>query len=347
MKKTLKAILLYSVLFVTLVILIEAVTYCFQSARLIKEGYTFYDDAMIPPYPIKIKTFSNYYERRKLDENFCSVYGKNFKGTPILLFGDVYANGSDAPEEKSFAKKLSDAAQRPVYNYAHAGWGLQHMYYLIKNEENLSNIKEPETIVFVYNPYQIERLTSFSFYPHHNFLNLKYKLIGDAVVEQIPRMLLLYNSYFYRSVEMIVGKNKFNSQNIKVKKNLLNLIKKLFENSKKIAELRYPTIKHFVILRYVDPYLSLDSLKENGASNKIADEASKMWTELENQGFIIIDVTDLSDLDLNDGEYKYEDSSPNEEALNAVITPFVEKAKLKYDILTTKPVSVNLKKKRK
>lgn len=346
MKKTFKVILTVFSLLVILAVLIEGISYGVQSARLVKEGYKFYNDSKIPPYPLKLKIFSNYYERRKLVENFCSVYGENYKGKPILLFGDVFANGSDVPEEKSFARKLADITQRPVYSYAHAGWGIQHLYFLLKEEENLSLIKEPKTLIYVYNPYQVERLTSFSYYPHHNYLNLKYRLLDNAIVEHVPRALILYNSYFYRSLEMTAGLQKAKSVNLKKKKKLLVLIQRLFEDSKKIAEMKYPAIDNFIILRYVNNMESLNALNECDC-NPIAKEAYNMWMQLKNDGYTIIDVTELTDTELNNEEYRYSDSSPNDKALDIIIPAFAEKAKLKQNILTTKSLSGNLKKKRK
>lgn len=340
--KIIKVLLISIISVIILAFCIEGLTYCIYSHKLIKEGYRFENNDK-PPYPVNIKTFSNYYERRKADESFYTVVGSEYKNKPILLFGDVYANSIDMPEEKSLAKKIADSTKSPVYNFARAGWGMQYMYYFLKNEEQMSGIKDVRAIIYLHNVYENDRLHSIVTYPHHNYLNLKYKLVDDSIVEVIPEFLYAYNSYFIRCIKKWYSEKQANNMskffyNVK-------LFKSLLYNSKEIAKLRYPALEKFIVLRYVPKYLSLKELSQE--QGEIQSLVSNTLQDLNKNGVTIIDVTDLTDLDLSDSKYYNPDSSPKEEVFDSILPKFIETSNLNEIVLTNKKVSTNLKKKKK
>lgn len=340
--KILKIIALSILAILLLAFCLEGLTYCIESNRLVKEGYRFVDSDK-PPYPTNIKTFSNYYERRKADEQFYTVVGAEYKNKPILLFGDVYANGLDTPEEKSLARKIADMTKSPVYNFARAGWGMQYMYYFLKNEEKMSSIKDVRAIIYLHNLYENERLHSLVTYPHHNYLNLKYKLVDDSVVEVIPQFLFAYNSYFVRCLKKYISEKNINTQNKNRIFYNVKLFKSLLSSTRDIAKLRYPTLEKFIVLRYVPKYFSMNELKY--ANQEIPEFVYNNLQDLNNNGVTIIDVTDLTNLDLSDSKYYNPDSSPKEEVFDSILPKFIEKTQLNNSVLTKKKVSSNLRKK--
>lgn len=340
--KILKIFALSILAILLLAFCIEGLTYCIESNRLVKAGYRFVDSDK-PPYPTDIKTFSNYYERRKADEEFYTVVGPEYKNKPILLFGDVYANGLDTPEEKSLARKISDMTKSPVYNFARAGWGMQYMYYFLKNEEKMSSIKDVRAVIYLHNLYENERLHSLVTYPHHNYLNLKYKLVDDSIVEVIPQALFLYNSYFYRCVKKYIGEKNVNTMNRNKIYYNVKLFKTLLLKTKDIAKLRYPTLEKFIVLRYVPEHFSMNNLQD--VDDEIAQYVYNTLQELNNSGVEIVDVTDLTDLDLSDSKYYNPDSSPKEEVFDSILPKFMKKTQLNKSVLTKKKVSSNLRKK--
>lgn len=325
--------------------IIEGSVYLVQSNQLIKQGYRFPEGKKRPPFIVRVKPFASYYEEKKQEENLFTVSGESYKNNPILLFGDVFAKSLDLPEDKSMSAKLADLTKSPVYNFASPGWGIQHLYFLLKNEEFISTIKSPKTLVYVYNPYQIVRLNSFSYYPHHSFLNLKYKMLNGSLIEQNPRCLLCYNFYTVRALEKQIGLNRMFSNSIEKRDEIRAYIKSLFLNSKKIAQVKYPTIENFVILRIVDPEITISELKNS--DNEDYNHAYDMWKELEDNGYKIIDITDLIADDWRKEENRSSDSGLSEKALDEILPVFIDKAGLNSKVLTKKNISTNLKKKRK
>ena len=299
-------------LMLLIVCLSEFVTYHIQSHRLIKEGYSFANTKNNkPPYPVNIKTFSNYYAKSEKNDLYTNNAGLNYKKNPVIVFGDVYANSIDS--QYSFTKKLSQILKCPVYNFAEAGWGIPHMYYLLKSEEFLSNIANPSSIIYVYVNDQKRRMTSFSFYPHHNYLNLKYKIEDGVLVEDIPQFLAAYNLYSYRAFERYSGLKQSDSKNPNTQQKNFNLIKRLFEESKNIAQTRYHSINKFIILRFVSKNESLQALKDN-ENSAVAQLEYNMW--------------ELSDKNYESPEFRKNDSSPSDEALDEILPLFTEKAGL-------------------
>ncbi len=325
--KKLKVFFIVIVSILAFAVCLEGITYIIQSHRLIKEGYKFIGNTNRPPYPMHIEIFSNHYEKMNKCEFFQNKKGLNFKKNSILVFGDVFASSLEDRGENSLTAKLSLLTKRPVYNFASAGWGIPHMYFLLKNEEYISTIKNPDTILFVYNNDLKNRLTSFSFYPHHTFLNLKYKIDDGVLVEEIPKALFLYNSYFIRAMERANGFRISKSKNPQIQQQTFELIKSLFEESRRIAQTRYPQMQKFVILRGVDSFETLRELdkKEN---NAVAQLEYNMWQKLKNEGFIVIDITDLSDNDFTEEGFLSEDNSFSPQTLDKLLPELVKTAGL-------------------
>jgi len=131
-KKLFSIIVIFAVLFGVL----EYASYKTQSARLVKQGYKFEND--IPPYPKDIKTFKEYFDSNiKNQQNLCVNSGEKYNTPSILVFGDVLSKSVEPENENDFNNVLSDLTKKPVYNFSNAGWGIQHMYFLLSNEDRL------------------------------------------------------------------------------------------------------------------------------------------------------------------------------------------------------------------
>ena len=325
--KNIKILLVSIVSILCICFIAEFTAYKLESHRLVKEGYRFVNDANKPPYPKNIEMFSSDFEKKNKCEILDDKKGLNYKKNSILVFGDIYAKSLDLSNDNNLTAKLSDLTKRPVYNFASAGWGIQHMYYLLKNEEYLSCVKNPDTIIFVYSGDMKNRLASFSFYPHHTFLNLKYKLSDGVLVEQVPKALFAYNSYFVRVMERLNGIKKSKSKNPQIQQKNFELIKILFEQSRRVANVRYPDVKKFIIFRYVNPWDSMRTLSDE-EGYAISQLEYNMWKKLQEEGFTVIDITELSDNNYNDGNHLDEMNSPTEETLDELLPLLVEKADL-------------------
>ena len=321
----LKKIILVIVSVIVVAFILKATTYCIQSARLKSEGYRFSNRKITPPYPTHISTFSKYYSMYRGKDLFQNAKGFEYKTKPILVFGDVFANSFGLTLENNLTAKLSSITKRPVLNLADAGWSIPHMYYLLKNEPRLRSMKNVDTIIFVYNEYMKERLTSFSHYPHHDYLYLKYELEDGILLEDFPQIKSIYNSYFIRSIERFNGNLYANSNNPNKQQKLFNLMKSMFVDSRVFAQSMYPEFKKFVILRYVPNYKSLDNLRKM-SDDAVAQLEYNFWQQLKEEGFIVIELPEIADGNQYlSSEYVFADSSPKEKAWDELLPKIIKK----------------------
>lgn len=321
-------------------VLLEVFTYAQNSYKMIKKGYEFSNNSKIPSYPTNIKTFQEYYTHLFRNFNYKkSLIGKKYKNAPIIVFGDVFAHGTH--QKNNMTRIISDSLQSPVYDFARPGWGIQHMYFMLTKDKRLLSIN-PQTIIFVYNKDQRNRLTSYSFYLHHPFLNLRYKLENDKLVLAEPRFMFLYSSYFVRNLERIHGWRVASSKDIKQHQELNELIKQLFIQSKKVAEKNYSNLKKFIIFRITIEKDSLQELEDFGKYTQFAKNEYDMWQELKKNGFTIVDLSQCTKVDKTIKRYRLPDSSLDYNFMEKFMPKFFALAQLKPEsikIATVKKVN--------
>ena len=342
--KNFKRILAVIIVIFCLGLIIEAGSYLWQSKRLVDQGYRFANNAKKPPYPTTMISFSeNYFKHLDKERIVQNITGENHKSPSILLFGDVYANSYDN-SDNTFAHQLSKAAKRPVINLGESGWGISQMYFLLQNEKDLEKFN-PETIIFFYHNDMKNRLTSFSFYPHHSYLNLKYKLKNGKLTEDKPVSISVYRSYAVRNIERFLGWRKAASKNAKIQQKNFDLIQTIFEESKKLAQEKYPNLKKFIILRQPADWETLEKLEQYKTDNKIAEIEYNMWQKLKKEGFIVIDITELTDININKQENHSKDSSLKPAVTETFMPAFIKETELIINQPAKKKKTAVIKKK--
>lgn len=249
--------------------------------------------------------------------NFRNPEGLDSNKKPILLFGCSYTFGDGLKENQTFSHKLYEQTQRPVYNRAIGGTGIQHMYRQFIDTSFYNDIKsEPEYIIYVLLPsFHNYRLYAYTFVLSCNYLYLRYypnKLDKDGnLIEQKPFLPPYFNGlYTVRYLEYLKALNKMN--NGKKTEDFFFLI---FKKSLEQVKIHYPNSK-FVIFFF-------DNYKNE----------SKDWTslieKLKNNGFIIVEMSEIADIDYNKEGDKYHisksDCHPNEYFWDVITPKFVEK----------------------
>lgn len=247
----------------------------------------------------------------------------NTKKPSIIVFGCSFAYGSLLNDNQTFSSKLSSYSKRNVYNRALDGCGIQHMYYLLQDEKFFEHISpNPDYVIYVYIENQLERLNA-TIFPHSvltNGANIRYGILNDKLVLK-KENLLIKKSFIYRKLVILNDKKRDNRKNI-IKNSNFELANKLFLESKKILEEKYPNIK-FVILKYdynysyiIDNYQDFDL------------EKADMWNELAKEGFIVLNTKDIIGEKFNI-EYTVNDRyHPNEKAWDLLVPKLVERLKL-------------------
>lgn len=238
--------------------------------------------------------------------------GLEYNNKPIVIFGCSYAYGYNLSKEQTFSYKLANTTMRPVYNRAWTGWSIQHMLYQTRLEKFYKQIPEPEYVIYVYLNDHLRRLYLMSF-AAWNILaeeqNLRYKekdghLIQiqnkNPLLRQIKR-LYLTNELHRMYVEKYILKNH---------KKCYDFALKHFIESKNEMQKHWKNTK-YIILFYNDT-----------SDNKV------FKTNLEKNGFIIIDSSDLTDRNLKDEAYMMPNEHPTEAAWDLLVSPIVKELNL-------------------
>ena len=97
-----------------------------------------------------------------------------------------------------------------------------------------------------------------------------------------------------------------------------DLVKAYFEDARRELQKRYPGIK-FIIMKYpgkIDYDENHQMLKNDYYLHYIF--RTPRWKELEDEGFIILDLTKYIDVNLSDEKYTFPDGHPNAKAWDII-----------------------------
>ncbi len=245
---------------------------------------------------------------KEIDNWGRGLTGANYTSRPVVIFGCSYAYGYNLEPNQTFSYKLSELTKRPVYNQAFTGWGIQHMLYQSKIYALYKKIQNPEYVIYVYIPDHLRRLYLLSF-SSWNVLsegfNIRYKNI-DGKLEEIRNNNKFLNQ-FKRLYFINFIQNKIASKYAKSPKNrekVFNFALQHFVESKNEMQKYWKDAK-YVILFYDDYY-----------------ESSKFKSDLEKEGFTIIDTKDLTNENLKSEKYMQPSIHPTEAAWD-LLTPLI------------------------
>lgn len=232
---------------------------------------------------------------------FRPISGEEYKNkNSILIFGCSFAYSFGLEDNQTISEKLSQFTKRTIYNFGGCACGIQHMYRLItfSNEALFKKITNPPShVIYIYIPSHIQRLQS-NMFPSpllNNGRNLQYKIENNELKEKFSpidifsQTFLISAFYYQKDLSMDFYDSKIKDENSE-------LAYKLFSESKKILKEKYPNIK-FIILRY-----EVTDEIEEGMEN------SEIWNKLEQNGFIIINSSDLIGR-----KFKYESEDTNQD----------------------------------
>lgn len=197
------------------------------------------------PY-FRVKTDTTL-ETLKKGNNMRKPCGSDYKKKPILIYGCSVAYGFALPDEESFGNRLSEYTKRPVYNFGMSAKGLQHAYFLLKNDEKIS--PEPEYVFYVFINDHLRRMfVNCNKIDNLNYLT--YRVKNGELVEN-PQGTLADKSYLVSSMQNM---SYYGLKNV-FKKQIFNLTKLYLVSMKNEVKNKYPNAK-FVLIDYDNSYCS-------------------------------------------------------------------------------------------
>lgn len=282
-------IFLYNiVVFIFLFFILEFVIYCFAASEY-KKVYSKILHLIQVPYFIYSYQHDFAEQSYQRFDRANNIYlrnpEKNYLHTkkPVLIFGCSFAHGTFyLKNEQTVSFKIFEKTNRDVYNYGFPGCGAQHMLFFIRNiiPYKIPKREDPAYAIYIYIPNHLFRLRT-DIYPtlFSNGKTLQYKINnGDLVLEK-PLFKIPYKLFtikFFLSINDYIKKR---NSKIDAMENFI-LLNSIFLESKEALQKRYPNLK-FIILRY----------QVDGEDN--FRELPYMWETLKNQGFIVINSSDL------------------------------------------------------
>lgn len=253
------------------------------------------------------ETSLKWYEANKNNGIFRNTAGINYKKPAIWLFGCSFAYGTSMvngkhKEEDTFGYILSEYTKRPVYNKSYPSWGVQHMLYMLENDDIYKELPSPEYVIFTFISDHARRSQKLVYDAWSDGAYLRYKLNNNNELQQVKGFLVpLWKLHF---VKLWLTFLEYNIRlNHKFRDKNFDLIEKMFVRSKEIIDNKYPDAK-FIILKY------------NG--NDGFDDwfiKTDRWNELDKYGFIVLDADKLIGKNLKEKEYTDADNyHPNKRA---------------------------------
>ena len=202
---------------------------------------------------------------------------------PILFAGCSFTYGDGLAENETVSYKTAEITGRPVYNRAGKGWGLAQYLYQAQREDFYDTVKEPEYLIYIYIEDHKNRLDKFKIEPGFIDFQPKYKVSGSRLTEEKPHF---YDKIFFISDYQYYYNYKFN----KITDETLKLY---FTEAEKEIHKRWKNTKLVILIYPISP-------DENQSGRKI-------WQELEKENYTVINIKDLTSVDLSSKEYRCSD----------------------------------------
>ncbi len=315
MKKILGIFLVNIILLVFAVFIAEGTVWVCENLRMKACGEKYIGVWPIPFHP-GIKTFNpdfDYYPNPQEGWGRATE-GLNYKKPPIVVFGCSYVYGYLLDKNQTLTYKLAHKSKRPVYSRAFQGWGIQHMLYQVRQDKFYNHVKEPQYAVFVMMFDHFRRLYSINFLSGHLLneeQNLRYKLKDGKLIQ------ITNSNPFFNFIKRSYVINKFHQAYV----NNVILKPKNYENYSKFAlehfiESKEEMQKHWKNTKYIVLYY-----------NKFYND-DKFTKSLEEKGFQVISLPDLTNADLDDDKYKIKDGHPNESAWDLISDKLIKTLRL-------------------
>lgn len=193
-------------------------------------------------------------QKKEVQERFLT--NANSKFSPIVLLGCSYAYGQHLTNQEAFSGQLATNTDRPVYNLAFIGAGIQHIIYILSNEKIKNKIKNPEYVIYVFISDHVNRLYTGCGYSVIDYLYYKIQK-KELVINELYSYIMRLPIPFI--ISQIVYEQYNKMPNVQMKKN--NLLEKHMYKINDYIKRNWKDTK-FVIFMY-EPSPEMDNIIPN------------------------------------------------------------------------------------
>lgn len=240
--------------------------------------------------------------------------GLEYSKKPVVLFGCSFAYGFFLKDTETMSYKISRLTKRPVYNRAASGWSIQHMLYQVRQSKFYEKVPEPEYVIFLLINDHFRRLyvpTFLSTQMLSEIYNLRYKCENDRLVlKDRPNKI---KDFFKQSYIIQKLEHAYINNFVVAPRNYENYSRfalKHFTESRAAMQKHWKNTKYIIIFyqHFYNDY--------------------KFKELLEREGFEVLSLQDLSDIDIYSDEYMQKNYHPTAKAWDVFAPIIVEKAGL-------------------
>ncbi|MBQ8886077.1 MAG: hypothetical protein IJY61_00055 [Candidatus Gastranaerophilales bacterium] len=312
--KKFKLILINTLIFITILFVIEGIIWINENEALRKLGGLDKNNQYYAFHPGIKKFYLDLNSFPKINKGY--EYGRQpvgleYNKKPIVIFGCSYAYGQGLNSNQTLSYKLSHQAKVPAYSRSHSGWGIQHMLYQVEKPLFYEKVPEPSHAIYVYIPDHMNRLYFHSFILFDTLIekfNLRYKEKNGELQE------VKHDNFLFNQIQRLYIINKINQY--------------IVINTPKGSKQYDFALKHFIVAK--------EKMQEQWKNTKYVvifytakKEDVYLKKKLEENDFIILDADEMANKNLRDNEYMSRDYHPTEEAWNLITPKIIEYLNLK------------------
>lgn len=222
---------------------------------------------------------------------------------PIILSGCSFTWGDGLEDNETFSYQLANYTDRPVYNVSGRGWGLNQLLYLSELDEFYSTYPQPEFLIYTFiddhlcriNKFKIEPLC-IDFQPRYEYKNNEFKELKPSVLDRLV-------SVEYHQFKTACGADK-------------EIVYDFFKTIKNRINSHWKDTK-FIVLKY-----------PTNRNEAVVFNNKKLWKDIENLGIIVVELEEISGVDLCDEKYKVDGWHPTASAWENIVPNLSKKLNL-------------------
>ncbi len=221
----------------------------------------------------------------------------------VIFMGCSFTWSDGLNEDETVSAQFAKLTGKPTYNRAGRGWGLSHFLYQVRRNDFYTQFKEePEYIFYIYIQDHDNRLDKFKIEPNCIDFQPKYIIKKGHLIEQKPNFI--DRLYSVQDYQYYYNYNK--------KKVDFSTIKLYFTEARDAIRQHWKNTK-LVILVY-PIRMSIDK---------------NLFTTLENEGYKVIYLEDLVNIDLTDDKYRCDGWHPSAEAWQIILPKIIKELDIK------------------
>ncbi len=266
------------------------------------------------PFSFKRQEIS--FDRIKEIYDIRKPVGLEYNSPAIIIFGCSYAYGYLLEENQTFGYKLSQRLKRPVYNLGSSGISPQFDLIRIRNHDIDNILKKTEYVIIVtIGDHALRVHTNSNGFPDE-YIWPRYDKKGNKLVLHKSHFPIIEGSYLYKYIEKRFFNFLMKTEIEFVQDYIFDYVKLHYETIRNEIHKINPNIKIIILLYYDQPDRELFL-------------NSPRWKELEDEGFIFIDLKKELPVMFNKYDYRIPgDGHPNERAWEKTTDLIINKLKI-------------------